>query len=563
MPISTAQLGTDAAQELIQGRLARRIGNVMSMSEPYGLRGTTDFPKQPEESYERYDFDAHPGILEELEVIERDQQGDWSTRELGWADSKLGGHRILWAQPADVDANGIDDLIFCASSVDTDQWYKQLGTEKGSSFEPEETDAFLAGTLRVAIADDQGNLSLADSAQQMGNAKPWGCAYDDYRYTADVAGDGRTQLLLVRGRVMRAESSTRPSAPTPTPPMALAPTAGLIATPSFPSISSCACARALATRSFPICRWSAGDLAKAPQGSRFQRRRDRGLRLRRVDRSRALNWAHLDNGFSESDPESLESSGIHIYFGTGNGYASGYWAEDKYEHPWEFALEFLSSQVADVNGDGRADLVEFGPTVLENGNDDPDGFDPQAEYDPESGLYEVNALTQLQARLGQEFDLNHNDGSMPTQPLLDTWNYLEMDRRIWSAEEPASDYAFVMFDVDANTSLDVQLYNAETHKFQFLTRTPSEAVAMRGEGQFPGVQIAKVTNGYGARQSANYVPASTPGSGSITTLLRANGHCAHAPRPAGRQRSRKRVWNGAKRSPLPQLHHLPLRQLAL
>ena len=37
----------------------------------------------------------------------------------------------------------------------------------------------------------------------------------------------------------------------------------------------------------------------------------------------------------------------------------------------------------------------------------------------------------------------------------------------------------------------MQLYNAETHKFQFLTRTPSEAVAMRGEGQFPGFQIAK------------------------------------------------------------------------
>ena len=239
----------------------------MSMSEPYGLRGTTDFPKQPEESYERYDFDAHPGILEELEVIERDQQGDWSTRELGWADSKLGGHRILWAQPADVDANGIDDLIFCASSVDTDQWYKQLGTEKGSSFEPEETDAFLAGTLRVAIADDQGNLSLADSAQQMGNAKPWGCAYDDYRYTADVAGDGRTQLLLVRGRddagrklypAQRANTYTA---------YGLGANGWSYRDSQLPFDQFMRLRGALATRSFPICRWSAGDLAKAPQGS--------------------------------------------------------------------------------------------------------------------------------------------------------------------------------------------------------------------------------------------------------------------------------------------------------
>ncbi|MGE3621886.1 MAG: SpvB/TcaC N-terminal domain-containing protein, partial [Acidimicrobiia bacterium] len=506
--------GTPGA-ELLVGRAAERLGGVFAYA-PWGLGGESDVWSTRlvwddddgwvEEGWkEARSFDGHPGILSELEVVGVDG-GVWSTRELGWSSSDMAGHGLLWHRTGDFDGDGLTDLVVCASSVDTDAWYEQHGKE--TEFDRFGTDPFLGGQLRLALGSLDG-LSLADGGRAVGGGT---CGWDDWVYVApSLEGDGRDQLLQLGAR-------DRAGAAVPPSERAANFTAWRFA-PGEQVLASWD--SGLPREADEFMRWtgSAGNEAEsyttAADGHELS---GHGLRFPGMGEIRFgdVNGDGLadalgvelgagqdpdlvyedprENGFEDEDPL---PGRVRVWWNTGTGFVRGPGLDAGFEDTWSWRLQFGSSSIADVNGDGTEDLV----------------YSYQDLTDASIVLQDLGAgaATWVVVTDGDDNDGIHTwfgrPGGLTPGPSLAS----STGTVTWSGSSSGVDHRVLALDVDRNGTPDVAQFDPLASRWTFLQARAS--TGHLDQDGLAGDRVWSLTDGNGRQDlvtwTVDHVSATT------------------------------------------------------
>lgn len=138
------------------------------------------------------DFSDHPGIMSGFEVwrLKPGAEATFEKQDLGYPV----GRAALWAQPMDMNADALTDLVFCKADAD----YAAAAGEPMPMYYPPGTPAtnWISGTVHYAL-NVAGTLSLADGGVPAvdANGTAQRCHLKDALYVMDLYGDGRESVL--------------------------------------------------------------------------------------------------------------------------------------------------------------------------------------------------------------------------------------------------------------------------------------------------------------------------------------------------------------------------------
>jgi hypothetical protein len=135
------------------------------------------------------DYTGHPGFMKGLKVLRLrpGSTSEFSETSLNYRD----GRPLLWAQPLDMNGDGLTDVAFCKADANYAAW---AGVALPMFYGAGDTPTnWVSGRLHYALNVPGSGINLVDGGTPMGSLHV--CHAKDAYLTLDLHGDGRESLL--------------------------------------------------------------------------------------------------------------------------------------------------------------------------------------------------------------------------------------------------------------------------------------------------------------------------------------------------------------------------------
>lgn len=148
----------------------------------------------------REDFYGHPGVMSDLEVmsLKPGTEAEFERSSTGY--SLKDGRALLWVQPADINGDGLTDVVMCRSTAD---YASTIGESLPYYYGVQDSRVnWVSGEVYYSLNRAGHGLNLSDgglpSLDLNGSRRT--CHLKDALYVADLYGDGRDAVLQYRPR---------------------------------------------------------------------------------------------------------------------------------------------------------------------------------------------------------------------------------------------------------------------------------------------------------------------------------------------------------------------------